>query len=123
MKKVDKKIRKILKRYEKKLGRSISLPTEYYPGEKFSRQYETFRKEALEKTVTRYESWCNFSEKIINLKASEKDKVKIEKAIEDAHVNVSVGGALSFAVMAGVLIIVFGILFLALTFISEKRRS
>lgn len=118
--KADNKIKDILKRYERKLGKKVGLPTEYYPGEKFSRQYETFRKEALEKTVTRYESWCNFAEKIIKLKASEKDKVKIEKAIEDAHVNVSVGGALSFAVMVGVLIIVFGILFLTLSFMFGK---
>jgi Flp pilus assembly protein TadB len=118
--KADDKIKDILKRYERKLGKKVSLPTEYYPGEKFSRQYETFRKEALEKTVTRYESWCNFAEKLIKLKASEKDRVKIEKAIDDAHVNVSVGGALSFAVMVGILIIVFGILFLALTFMFGK---
>ena len=114
---MKKKLQDILSRYEKKLGRNLGYSDEYYSGEKFSKQYETFRKEALEKKVTRYETWCNFAEKFIKLKVSEKDKEKIERAIDDAHLNIGVNGALSFAVLVGILVLLFGALLLGLSFL------
>lgn len=118
--KTDDKIRDILSRYEKKFKTKISLPTEYYPGEQFSRQYETFRREALEKKITRYEKWCNLSESVIKLKPNEEDKLKLERAIDDVHLNITSNGALSFAVLTGLLIILLGILLLVLSFLFEK---
>ncbi len=116
---MKKEVKDILAKYERRLGGKLG-GEEYYPGEKFSREYETFRKEALERRITRYESWCNFAEKFIKLKAKEKDRKKIQTAIDDAHLNMSVSGALSFAVLAGILCILFGVALLGLSFLFGK---
>ncbi len=116
----DDKIKDILSRYEKKFKTKISLPTEYYPGEQFSKQYETFRREALEKKITRYEKWCNFSENIIKIKPKEEDRLKLERAIDDVHLNITSNGAISFALLTGLLVLFLGVLLLVLSFLFEK---
>lgn len=118
MKKKEDRIKDILKKYRKKLGKRISLEgMEHFPGEKFSREYSTFRKEAMQKSLTRYEKWCNSSEKIIKIGASEKDRKKIQDSINLCHLNMSVDGAMSFAVLIGVMFIILGLFVLLFSFL------
>ncbi len=103
-------IHDILKRYESKLGASINLDTmEFFPGESFSREYVIFRREALEREVGRYERLCHLAERFFHITAKEKDRVRIEKAIETAHLDITSQGAVSLAVFATIFIILFGV--------------
>ncbi len=63
----------------------------------FSREYSEFRKETIP-DFTRYERWCNTLGNIISLRASEKDRAKISRHLEIAHLNVTPSQALSLAV-------------------------
>jgi len=103
-------ISRIVKKYEEKLGRNIKFEEiEHFEGDTFSREYKMFRKEALEREVGRYEKFCSIAEKVIKIKPKDKDRIKLEKAIQTAHIDVTPQGAVSFAVLVTVLVIMFGV--------------
>ena len=60
----------IIKKYKEEISRKINLNEETFPEESFSIEYKTFRKENLEKNLSRYENLCNTSEKIIKISPS-----------------------------------------------------
>jgi len=101
----------VLNKYRQKLGKNVAFDDiEHFTGDKFSREYSVFRKEALESSVTQYEEWCNKASKIITLKAPEKDRIALQDAINRAHLNINVEGALSFSIVVGFLLIFIGLL-------------
>ncbi len=104
-------VKKVLEKYERKLGEQISS-SEITSSEisTYSRQYETFRKEALSNTVSSYEKLCNFCERYIQVKPKEADKEKLEEAIEVSHLNITAVGAGSFATITSILIVLFAII-------------
>ncbi len=115
----EERIREILSKYKKELSKRISLEAfEHFPGEKFSKEYSIFRKESMQKSLTRYERWCNSAEKVIKISVSEKDRERVQDAIDICHLNMSVNGAMSFAVLAGIGIIFLGLFILLLSFLS-----
>jgi len=106
----DKFVQDVLNKYRRKLGENIVFDSfENFPDDKFSREYDIFRKEALEHKISKYEDWCNKSEKIINLKVSEVDKIKLQEGIDRIHLHMSVEGAMSFAVIVGFCLMFLGI--------------
>ncbi len=104
-------IREILSRAEKRLGRSIELDeVEHFPGDTFSYEYETFRRENLERYVSRYEKLCKVAERILKVKPREKDREKIESAIETVHLDMGVESAFSFGAVTSLAIVLVGVL-------------
>ncbi len=104
----------ILKKYEEKLGKQIDL--DEYKAEKFSREYEIFRKETLEFNISVYEKFCNQAEKIIKIRPDSKSKNKLLESIEASHLEITPEGAMSFAVLTAALFIFFGIFIGVLNF-------
>ncbi len=101
-------VKDVLEKYRKKLGKRIKFD-DYKPGPVVSREYKLFRKETTSNKRTLYENLCNFSEKIIKVNPSEKDKAKLKKSIDGAHINISLGGSTSFSVL-----VVFSFIILAI---------
>ena len=87
MEKISKEeVSEILNKYQKKLGENVQLDElEHFPGDNFSREYKLFRKQTLEKKISRYEALCNFAEKIIKLSPEERNinRVKVFKRGKD----------------------------------------
>jgi len=106
----EESIREILRKYRRELDERIGLDREIFPNERFSREYNIFRKEALSRSLTMYEKLCNFSEKLIKVRASERERDKIREAIELCHLNISVDSTMSFAVLSGLFVIFLGVL-------------
>lgn len=103
-------IRAILERAQKRLGENIELEKfEYFPGDTFSKEYEIFRKENLEVYVSRYEKLCRVAENILKVKPREKDREKIQNAIDVSHLDIGVGGAASFAAIVVFFIVLFSV--------------
>ncbi|MFH1592870.1 MAG: hypothetical protein ABIB47_05895 [Candidatus Woesearchaeota archaeon] len=103
-------IKEILGKAEKRLGRSIELDEmEHFPGDSFSQEYEIFRRENLERYVSRYEKLCRFAERTLRVKPKEKDREKIQGAIDIAHLDMTVEGATSFAAILVFLIVLLGV--------------
>ncbi len=107
----------ILKRYKARLGKhtdkTIASPQDL---ETFSKEYRTFKQEVLGKQRSRYETWCNKSEKFLAIAPPKKQVHEIEKAIETIHLDITPVGATSFATIAGFSTILFGFLFAAIMF-------
>ncbi len=111
---MDGDVREILERYKGKLeDGSLDFESSSIGSRGsgvMSREYDIFRREMLEKRVSNYEKWCNVAERILRVRASEKEREGLLKSIETSHLNISPEGATSFAALVSVLVILFGIM-------------
>jgi hypothetical protein len=75
-----------------------------------SKNYEDFKKDMLAGKTNLYEQFCNQSEQLLKLKpGAEKEKL-LQKSIDACHLGITPSGALSFAVLVPILIILlFGL--------------
>ena len=107
----DPEVRKILQKYEQKLGENVETNdySEFESSANFSREYEIFRREALNNKITFYEFLCNIAEGIIKINPGEKKKIKIQKSINMAHLNINPEGAASLSALTSVLFVLIGI--------------
>jgi len=98
----------------KKYGAKIETQMKGYDAssgqtKKFSQSYEKF-KGAMLPEFSRYEKWCKSMGNVFKIKVGEKDKVKIDRNIEIAHLNVSASEVVVFATMLLFLTIFGGVL-------------
>ncbi len=91
----------ILKKYGAKI--QSQLKTEK-PSGNYSEEYQRFRSEMVPE-LTRYERWAKSLGNFISLKVSEKDRMKIQRYLDVAHLDVSASQALTLALMS--MLIVF----------------
>lgn len=103
---MEDKVKKILSKYRHKLGEH--LKTEGVASKAFSKEYKTFRREALTKTITRYERFCKFAARYLKLKV--KNREKINDAIKTSHLNITPEDAAAFGAFFGFLVMLFGVL-------------
>ncbi len=106
-------LKDILQRYQKRVEQHVDAesvgPAVSDPSSSgFSRDYQTFREDALSGQRSRYEKWCNIAENIVKFAPSPKDAQEIQKAIETIHLNITPTGAASFAALVGFLFILLG---------------
>ncbi len=109
----------ILQRYSDKLTEEIdfeSVPKQ----EAFSREYEVFRDEALPATNSFYENACQKLGNFISVAVKDEEKAELSEAIDVAHLKITPEQAYGFAVVAGLFIILLGILSLVIAFIFSK---
>ena len=76
-----------------------------------SREYHEFKKELYPAHYSFYEKACNFSENILKLKADSKKAEIVQKDLDICHLNVTPSGVISFAVLASLVVMVFGAIF------------
>jgi Flp pilus assembly protein TadB len=108
--------KEILEKYSRKLGAEIE--TEASSG--YSSEYLQFKEEMIPE-ITKYEKWAKSLGGIFRLKVSEKDRVKIQKQLDIAHLDVTPGEALSLSALS-MLAVFFGtiILTLAIYFVNPE---
>ncbi len=99
----------ILKKYEAKIEKQLGNYNSASSNSKFSSSYTKF-KDAMAPEYSRYERWCKSLGNFIHLKVSEKDKEKIDKQIETAHLDLTASEVLVFAISMLFLILVGGVL-------------
>jgi len=92
---MDKEIKDILSKYQSKLNENIKIIDEYNP-ESYTVDYRIFRDEALSRTLTSYEAFCNIFEKILKVKVKENDYKELQRSIETSHIQINPEGAASF---------------------------
>ncbi|MBS3131354.1 hypothetical protein J4212_02890 [Candidatus Woesearchaeota archaeon] len=76
-----------------------------------SKEYLEFKKQYMPKHLSLYEKLCNFSEKIIKISPDRKKAPLIQENIDISHLNVTPTGVISFAYLAPLVIVFFGVLF------------
>jgi len=82
----------ILKKYSAKLENQINTSDN-------SRDYTQFQQDKFY-DASKYERWAKSLGNIISIKPSDKDRLRIERLLTEAHVQVSASQALSLAVVA-----------------------
>jgi len=99
LKKYGAKIEKQMKGYDANSGET----------KKFSQSYEKF-KGAMLPEFSRYERWCKSLGNVFKIKVGDKDKVKIDRAIEIAHLDLSASEVVVFSTMLLFLTLFGGVL-------------
>ena len=87
----------ILAKYGEKIQSQLAV--ERLPRGGYSADYRKFRNEMVP-TLSRYERWANSFGNIVKIKASAKDRAKIENYLETAHLNVTPNQALTLSLVA-----------------------
>lgn len=108
----------ILKRYERKLNSQLNTEKSYsdnFSGARFSGEYEQFLKE-MKPELSSYEKWAQSIGNIINIKIAEKDRIKIQKYLDDAHVDVTPSQAMTLSIVS-MFIIFFGVLLIIVSYV------
>ncbi len=77
-----------------------------------SQEYSQFKQELYPTHYSLYERGCNFAENALKLKVDPKKAVEKQKNLDICHLNVSPSGVLSFAILMGLFVMVFGSLIL-----------
>lgn len=98
----------ILDKYGRKLESQLHTEDEQV---NYSQEYEKFRGEMVPE-LTKYEKWAKSLGSVIKLKVAEKDRIKIQKNLDTAHLDVTASQAVSLAVFA--MLTVFFITMLAI---------
>jgi len=109
-----------LKRFEEKLEKQLDKNTlkNLSKSESFGNQdltsidYEKFRLETLPNSITTYEKFCNFSEKMVGLKSDPKSEENIKKNLFIAHLNCNPNGVISASVLVSLSIVMLGFIIL-----------
>jgi len=100
--------KEILAKYGKKL--ESDLGSGAAPAEKeYSSEYLEFKSEMVPE-ISRYERWAKSLGNIIKLKIAEKDRVKLEKVIEVAHLDIVPSQAVTLSFLSGVAIFMLTLL-------------
>ncbi len=117
----DEETKKILGEYTKRLEKDSNFVfTDVLTNEAFSREYEIFRAEMLDRKTSIYENLCNFSEKIIKIKPKPKDEEELQKSINTLHLDITPIGAQSFSVITSGIIILIAVIITITSFFLES---
>ena len=96
----------ILKKYGAKIERQMGGHDSSYTAQKeFSQSYTKFR-ESMSPEFSRYEKWCKTLGNLIKLRVGEKDKARISRSIEVAHLDLVPSEVVVLSV-----VVLFGTLF------------
>ena len=101
----------ILKKYGAKIESEMrGFNKSSVQGKGFSQSYEKFRSSMLPE-FSRYERWCKSMGSLFKIKVGEKDRVRIERSVEIAHLDVTPSEVVVFSTVLLFLTIFGGALF------------
>ncbi len=103
----DKDVRDILRKHGGRIESQIS--TSENKGVSYSKTYVKFKQE-MAPEISRYERWCKSLGSVIRLKASEKDRLKIQKQLDIAHLDLEPWQPLTLSVIALLSVFFLGLL-------------
>ncbi len=82
-----------------------------------SNDYDQFRLETLPETITFYERYCNFVQKIFPIKADSKTEEKLRREIYLAHLGITPSGVVGASIFTSLILAIIGFIFML--FFSE----
>jgi len=124
MVKIDPRFEKVMNKYSSKLDNSFQSFMDRPSNGAFSKDYNTFRNEALHMENSLYEKACIFTHSIIDFSPTNKDyKKKIEEAIKTTHLNITSSSAYTFAILTMFSMILLGVLVGFITFIFTPAEN
>jgi hypothetical protein len=98
----------ILKKYGKKIESQIGTDNTIGNQKDFSREYMQFKRE-MAPELSNYERWCHSLGTFIKVKLAESDRVKIQKNLDIAHLDVEPSQVMVLSLMALLLSFIAGL--------------
>ena len=118
MVKIDPAFQKIMDRYGAKLGNQFQSAMDRPSSGAFTKDYDTFRKEALRLENSLYERSCNFASSLLNFSSSDKEyNKKVQNAIDYIQLNITPGSAYTLSILVAFTLIFLGVFVGFVTFI------
>jgi hypothetical protein len=112
MVKIDPRFKRVMDKYGAKLGGQYQSTMDQPSSGTFTKDYDTFRKEALFLGNTLYERGCNFAHSIVNFAPTNKEqREKLQEAIDSLHLNITPSSSYTFAILVMASFILFAFLF------------
>ena len=103
---VNKRVKDILRKHSAKIEGQIK--TTNVEGVGFSQEYIKFKQE-MAPELTRYERWCRSLGNVIKLNIAKKDKERIKRQLDIAHVDIEPWQALTLSVMTFLGVFILGL--------------
>lgn len=108
----------IMKKYGQKLESQLQTEDRSVegggPGGRYSGEYEQFLLD-MKPELSSYEKWAQSIGNIISIRLAERDRVKVQKYLDDAHLDVTPSQAMTLSIVA-MFAIFFGTLFLIIAY-------
>ena len=118
MVKIDPAFQKIMDKYGSKLGNQFQSTMDRPSSGAFTKDYDTFRKEALRLENSLYERSCNFASSLLNFSSSDKEyNKKVQNAIDYIQLNITPGSAYTLSILVAFTLIFLGVFVGFVTFI------
>ncbi len=89
----------ILKKYQQKIQSEIETDNSSYPKTDYSRDYTQFKQDMLP-DISRYKTWADSLGRVIKIKLSEKESIKIQRYLDIAHLDVTPSQSAGLALIA-----------------------
>ena len=102
-------VKDVIAKYSRKIGEEMQTDSSQQDVSQVSGDYLKFKQDMMP-DVTRYEGWAKGFGRVIKLKASQKDEVKIAKQLSIAHVDVETGEVVGLAFMSFIILFFLGVL-------------
>ena len=122
----DDETRRIIEKYERKLGNQINLSNTRtnsgIGGVDMSREYSQFKEEMIPQ-ISRYERLCKSLGSIITVKVSSKDEGKIQRSLDIAHLEITPGESFGLAIMALLIVMILGIISATIIYLLTNEIS
>jgi len=123
MVKIDPATQKILDKYGEKLSNNYKSALDQPSKQVFTKDYNTFRSEAISLQNTFYERACNFANSIANIEESDKEKrLQVQEAIDTIQLNITPNASYSLAILTMIAFIFFGFAVGLITFLLGNAQ-
>jgi len=100
----------LVAKYRQKLQSELEL-SELGPSERtFTREYKTFKQEAMPPHMTLYEKACNFCGRLLKVKVKPDKAARIQESIDICHLAITPSGVLALAYILPLVVMVLGVL-------------
>ena len=115
-------VERIIRKYESRLGGQVQLEGLELPSDEvFSREYITFREEALSAGVSFYERTAASASRLFRVRLSPEDQESLQQSITLAHLNLEPGMAASFAALIAFLSLFSSLILGLLLFLLQQK--
>src|SRR3989338_4912380 len=99
----------VLKKYGSKIESNMRMSDYNASSSVWSAEYVKFKQE-MAPDLTRFERWCRSLGSIIKINVSEKDRVRVKRQLEIAHLDIEPWQALTLSFMSFLFVFLFGLL-------------
>jgi len=118
MAKSPEELKDLSEKYKERIENELGGKIEKKEDITASKEYKEFKEEFMPSHLSLYEKMCNYSEQWVKITPDKKKEGLLQESINVCHLNMTPSGVASFAILAPLLLMVFGSLIFYMMFNS-----